>query len=218
MAATHLTRSVPALLRVLLLAAAGSVAGSAEASAQAPACPAAGTVVNLSNGWSWTYLEPDGAWCRFRAGGKTERQAHGLWLQTWPDGRYQAGVKAGLQALAKLFPLATGRKASFDLAEAERRRYGGTTLSPMRQEIRVLRQEKVVVPAGSFDAFVVEWRDTLDRKALDNDRLYETVAHAAWTMWYVPAEGMAVRVRVTSQTRELGKALQGWDVVSIARP
>ncbi|MBL8669390.1 MAG: hypothetical protein JNK11_01950 [Alphaproteobacteria bacterium] len=214
MAATRRSRH----LLALLLAAAGIVAGAAEALAQAPACPAAGTVARLSNGWTWTYLDADGAWCRFRAGNKIERQAHGLWLQTWPDGRYGAGVKAGIATLAALFPLEAGRKASFDLAAAERRRYGGTTVPPMRQEVSVLRREIAVVPAGSFDAFVVEWRDTVDRKARDNDRLYETVAHAVWTMWYVPSEGMAVKVRVASQARELGKALQGWEVVQIARP
>jgi hypothetical protein len=169
-------------------------------------CPAAGTVIKNSTGGQLTFTEANGFRCAYtdETGQKHERYA------LFADG-YGPLARKELDAL---WPLKVGNTASFRVRETISS-YGSA--APDRQEDFVVnRQERVTVPAGTFDTFVVEWTEQ------------ETGANptgALITQWYAPGVGYVVKSSVhtlnTNGVRPYAEARyagQTYDAVGITMP
>jgi len=90
------------------------------------------------------------------------------------------GSRYDRAAVASLWPLRIGKQVKF----AETTRDGRWS-----HTIRILRGERIVLPPGWFDTFVVEWTAT-DMK--------RPTASITKTYWYAPAVGAIVRSEVRS--------------------
>ncbi len=86
-------------------------------------------------------------------------------------------------AIDGIWPLAVGKSISFDESGLVKQGVPGAS-SAWSSAIKVLRSEAITVPAGSFDAFVIEWRHRgSGRNSYD----------AVLTMWYAPRARFIVK-------------------------
>ncbi len=85
---------------------------------------------------------------------------------------------AAAEALRRLWPLRVGNSVSFTATVSIERH--------LRETYRVVRHELVTVPAGTFDAFVIEW------ESVGQDQ-YTNGYHETATFWYAPEVGYVVK-------------------------
>jgi uncharacterized caspase-like protein len=133
-------------------------------------CPPRGTVVEYDNGFKFTFTAED----RFRCG---------YWIETGTWHTKRAEKVAGFAedarfldaGLDKLWPLQVGRELKMTVS------VNGAFLS---ERFAVLRRESTVVPAGTFETFVVEQVEiTAGRGGQDAKRLF----------WFAPGPGLIVK-------------------------
>ena len=147
-------------------------------------CPAAGTVIRKSTGGQITFAEADGLRCAYtdEAGQKHQRYA----LFTDADG------PLARKELDPLWPLKQGNTVSFTVIEAYPL-INRMTLPNHEEVFAVTRQERITVPAGTFDTYVVEWRE----QATGTSR-----TSALITQWYAPGIGCVVKSSVQMLTTD----------------
>jgi uncharacterized protein DUF3108 len=141
-------------------------------------CPAPGTVIKNSSGGQLTFAEANGLRCDYtdETGQKRERYA------LFADG-YGPLARKEIDAL---WPLKVGKTVSFQVRETISVNYGGS--APDRQEDFVVnRQERVTVPAGTFDTFVIDWTE---------QETGPNPTGALVTLWYAPGVGYVVKSSV----------------------
>jgi hypothetical protein len=168
-------------------------------------CPAVGTVIQNSGGGKLTFTEANGFRCGYTdQNGRHERYA------MFADGFGPLARKE----LDGLWPLRVGNTVSFRVRETISS-YG--TAAPDRQEDFVVnRQERITVPAGTFDTFAVEWTE---------QETGPNPTGALITQWYAPSLGYVVKssvqmlntngVRPYAETRYAGLT---YDTTDIAMP
>jgi hypothetical protein len=169
------------ILVTLFLLTVGVVAGCSKPEGLGPApyvAPGVGTVYKYV-GFSNTVLSSEG-W-RVRFADQTGRRATrvGVFITDDPD----TPSKIDSTALAKLWPLANGKKASL-------RMISGSYVS--RWDFNVVGQAQVAVPAGTFEAYVVQ---AVQRPDSIVDPAKQTVF--AYTWWYAPDVAAVVKFETT---------------------
>jgi uncharacterized caspase-like protein len=98
----------------------------------------------------------------------------------------------------KIWPLVIGKEVTFPSSRA--------TLS-WRQTIKVLRRDKILVPAGEFDVYVIERHE----KGLAGNSF-----DGVYTYWYAPSEGLVVKFDLSVKAGP-GES-KGWEAEGIIRP
>jgi hypothetical protein len=141
-------------------------------------CPAAGTLIRTSAPSSLNFTSGDGFTCGYVDQGGTPRARYAIFA----DG-YGRLAKRELDGL---WPLKVGNRVEFRNIDA------GTANALSRRDydesFAVVRQEAVTVPAGRFDTFVIEWRET------GFSPIYRS--NAIVTLWYAPLTGYVVKSAV----------------------
>jgi hypothetical protein len=158
-------------------------------------CPRPGTVVETSIGGYFRFTHGDGArcWYRTRAGAIDARYAAFLGGDsTWLD---QGGSN-----LRNLFPLAVGKEVWFIVEGVA----GGWYPTSWDETFTVVRRERITVPAGTFDTYVIEWQEA---GRLTNDW------EATHTFWFAPEIGYFVKFRAAWHT-----TLKNWDATRVTLP
>lgn len=191
-----------------ILAATAAVAG-ALAAASAPAlaqqqpfrCPAAGTVVERTNGPNLVFTSPDPAdplVCRGRHG---QRLFLGYWDAQSP------AVTAGRAELARVFggaasPGATTRPISFFAS--------GTYMDSVRIEEtwRMVGVEPVQVPAGSFEALRVERHMSVP---------FSTYSFTE-AVWLDRRTGAPVKASVSHTNAVMAPSVTNWSATEVNAP
>jgi uncharacterized caspase-like protein len=149
---------------------------SAAADAAEFACPVAGTVIEtrLAEGGTGHlfFEESSGFDCRFK-----NRSGE-------PFGRYAVVANTGspfqtqaAEEIAKLWPLKVGNAVEASFGNARRIH---------RVKMSVPSRERLTVPAGTFETFVIEVEDRIEDKAPD-------AHHGIWRYWFSPEIGYAVK-------------------------
>jgi hypothetical protein len=128
-------------------------------------CPKPGTVIKFSDGSAATFDSGLGFSCIYAA------RTGARLIPATIFGPYSDNAAGELR---KLWPMSVGRQVKFTGRERE-------------ETFSVVRQEPVTVPAGSFDAFVIEW-EASDIGGNHGNR--EKVAY-----WFAPELGYFVRVQ-----------------------
>jgi hypothetical protein len=95
----------------------------------------------------------------------------------------QLGAKHELDGL---WPLRVGNRVEFRNPDANAPNY--LSRRDYDESFSVLRQEPVTVPAGRFDTFVIEWRETGLSQVSRSDAIV--------TQWYAPGTGYVVKSAV----------------------
>jgi hypothetical protein len=116
---------------------------------------------------------------------------------------------------AYAFPLDVGKSWSVKVKASAA---DGGRARTVRVDGKVLRSERVRVPAGEFDTVVIQ----RTAYAGDADQAY-TETRTNETEWYAPALGRAVRVEKISEWRDIGMCGRGvrcemrgdWDLVEL---
>lgn len=109
------------------------------------------------------------------------------------------------ESFKRLQPLSVGRDVLVSFEEL-------TGNSVFRHNVRVLRQESVTTPAGTFDTFVVEWRAEI---------VWGMTTPPVWinTYWYAPSAHFNVKWTFTSEgSFERPPANNSWVLTKIALP
>ncbi len=145
-------------------------------------CPQAGLLIRTSTGEQFRFIDANGERCRYVDKNGDTRELYALLV----DGFGQA-AKTDLD---RLWPLRVGNRVEYDIVDT-------TPVQPTdrfsqrhyHETFEVLRQERIAVPAGSFDAFV------LQRQEKEIGRHHDTSV-ATVTMWYAPQVGSIVKSSV----------------------
>jgi len=166
-------------------------------------CPAPGTVIEFSNGVKITATSGDGFWCSFtdQRGRPFRRFAiFALENSSWID-----------KGLESLWPLKVGNQRTFETIAAAGRVATGIAESWLpvyyTSEFRVTGRETVTVPAGTFETFVVQWREFSHGPQYDGTR----------TWWIAPKIGYFVKSTYTQAAGLPGRAV-AWEAVRISIP
>jgi hypothetical protein len=134
-------------------------------------CPAPGTEIDFGSGLKRVFspvAHTGPVDCPYRSAGSIAKVTM--------FGQYKSDAET---ALRELWPLRVGNKVSFVSIGSAQIRFLET--------YRVVRHERVTVPAGTFDTFVIDW-DCTSRNAYANDY------HETGTFWYAPEVGYVVKV------------------------
>lgn len=143
-------------------------------------CPKVGTVFTWSSGGRVTTAEQDGFTCfaKDAAGG---RLSAFLGLFGIPELVSNHGET--------LYPFRVGNQIEFDRNASVSTTVGSTvttsTKAAFHDVIRVVRQEQVITKAGTFEAFVIERRET--------NFLQKGFPPWVYTYWWAPQLGWAVK-------------------------
>jgi hypothetical protein len=145
-------------------------------------CPSTGTVIRTSTGRMFQFTEAKGSRCAYTDEGGNTRERYALFV----DGFGQLARKE----MDRLWPLSVGGRTDFDVVDM-------TPVQPtdrfsqrhFHESFVVTRQERVTLPAGRFDSFVVEWTETEIGRHHDK-------TEAVVTMWYAPQVGYVVKSSV----------------------
>jgi hypothetical protein len=172
-------------------------------------CPAAGTVIRNSTGARLTFTEANGFRCSYtdEAGQKHERYA------VFADGY----GKLARKEMDALWPLKVGITVSFQIGDSNTVQVSDRYfVRDIQETFSVGRQERITVPAGTFDTFVIDWTE---QETGPNPTVAQT------TLWYAPGVGYVVKSSVhmlnnnqvssLSATRYIGMT---YDVMEIAMP
>jgi hypothetical protein len=144
-------------------------------------CPASGTRLKTSARSQLIFADGSGLRCTYsdETGQKHERYA--LFADAYGD--------AARKELDALWPLKVGNRVDYDVSGTgftqAADRYGGGN---KHETFAVTRRERITVPPGVFDTFVVEWTEQ------ETGRPSPTGAMV--TMWYAPAVGYVVKSAV----------------------
>jgi hypothetical protein len=160
-------------------------------------CPAPGTIVETSIGGWFQFTRADGPRCWFRTGSGTEESRYAALLggnSTWLD---KGGTK-----LADLWPLQVGKRTWFIVEGVSS---GGFPTS-WYETYTVRKRERVTVPAGTFDAYVIEW----DEQGREGNGFQATSRY-----WYAPNVGYFVKFEAA---RMAGSDLKDWEATRVQLP
>lgn len=113
-----------------------------------------------------------------------------------------------LAEIRSLHPLAVGRSVSFDTAGVTAR---GSNAA-YNHRIRVLKQEQVVVAAGTFQTFVIEWRE---RNISQLGSRPDSSAEFIRTYWYAPEIGFIVKFEYREQGSTVPQSISPWEIKEI---
>jgi hypothetical protein len=168
-----------------------------EASQRGFDCPTPGTVIETSLGGWFRFEEQDGfrCWYRTRNGSEDSRYAALL-------GGDSSWIQKGSTALKNLWPLRVGKRTWFTVDGVS----GGGYPTSWYETYTVAGRQRVRVPAGTFDTYVISWKE---QGRLGNE--YE----ADHTFWYAPELGYFVKFAAGSA---LGNTLEDWVATHVQRP
>jgi hypothetical protein len=138
-------------------------------------CPSAGTVVRTSIGQQYEFTQADGMRCRYIDESGAQRQRYAILV----DGT----GRLARRDLDALWPLKVGNRVDFRNVDANTPNFVYKRDSD--ESFTVVRQESVAVPAGSFDTFVIEWREKGTNTGARSEALI--------TLWYAPEIGYFVK-------------------------
>jgi hypothetical protein len=172
-------------------------------------CPAAGTVIRNSTGGQLTFTEANDSRCGYtdETGQKHERYA------IFADGYGRLARKE----MDGLWPLKVGNIVSFHIHDSSSVQTSDRYfVRDLDETFAVGRQERITVPAGTFDTFVVDWTE---------QETGPNPTGASTTLWYAPSVGYVVKSSVhmlnnnevssVSAARYVGMT---YDAVEIAMP
>jgi len=146
-------------------------------------CPSAGTVVRTSAGQQYTFTQANGIRCGYTDENGAARERYALFA----DGL----AKSARSDLDALWPLRIGKRIEFDVIDvsAGQDPYGDSRAlaKNYRESFEIVQQQSVTVPAGTFDTFVVEWREK---------QMSVGGGEALITLWYAPRTGYFVKSSV----------------------
>jgi hypothetical protein len=144
-------------------------------------CPSSGTTIKASGGRLFRFTDENGLRCGYtdETGDRHERYA----LVADAIGRIKK------KDLDGLWPLKVGKTVEFSVFDATPRATADRPVVRNYQEtFTVARQQRITVAAGTFDTFVVEWRE----KGSTPTNRTEALA----TLWYAPQVGYFVKSSV----------------------
>ena len=142
-------------------------------------CPKPGLILRTTTGEQLRFMETNGVRCSYVDGNGDTRELYALFV----DGFGQA-AKSNLDPL---WPLRVGNRVEYDIVDT-------TPVQPTdrfaqrhyHETFEVLRQERITVPAGTFDTFVVQ------REEKEIGRHHDSNV-AKVTLWYAPQVGCVVK-------------------------
>ncbi|MGE5200889.1 MAG: hypothetical protein ACM3O6_02375, partial [Acidobacteriota bacterium] len=144
-------------------------------------CPAAGTLIRTSANVSFKFTDGKGMICGYLDQYGAARQRYAIFADGF--GRL---AKHDLDAL---WPLKVGNRVEFVVVDNSAPSLSGAWQSlDYEEKFTVVGVEPVTVPAGTFDTFVVEWREKGTRGAARSEAII--------TSWYAPRTGYIVKSSV----------------------
>jgi len=166
-------------------------------------CPEPGTVMTFSEGSSLTFTGQEGLMCRARTNkGGLVSQFLGL---TAPASDLEQNHGE------RLFPWRVGNQVDF-MTSSTTANAAGVLVDSIKDAyydntVRVIGQEKLVTPAGTFDTVMIEWHRQVRGKWL-----------GAWatTVWFAPELGYWIKFK--HETRQGYGPETSFEVASIAMP
>jgi hypothetical protein len=178
-----------------LEAALPGAASMAPAPTTSEICPKPGTIVETSLGGFFRFTSGDGLRCWYRTadGELSSRYAHFLSGES-------AWVAQGVDILGKLWPLQPGKDVWFTIEGVTDAGYP----TSWDQGFTVVRRERITVPAGSFDTYVIRWQE-LGR--LNNDW------EATHTFWFAPEVGYFVKFKPAHHVM-----MKSWEATRVVLP
>lgn len=182
-------------LRPAGLTQAAPTTSSPRAAMQAE-CPPSGLIMRTTEGREFHFLgrDPsDSEICLWSTTGSRSisRQLFALWPATASTGQFHR------EGLRPLFPFAAGKSATYTAA---------TTDGFWRYNWRVIGEQRITVPAGEFDVWVIEFTEDSSTGAFRGERMFyiDKVTH--------------VPVRVDSQVvRGRAAYTAPWQAISMTR-
>ncbi|WP_448189372.1 TapB family protein [Azospirillum sp. sgz301742] len=184
-----------ALLLVLALGACQtSGASGSQTAGLTLRCPEPGTLVRTSTGGTLEFKGNDGPVCLYTSGGKPSRRVLGLWSADNPS---SAAATRALQP----FELRVGNSVRFVTTGAT----PDEDETSLTNVFTVERTERVTVPAGSFDAVVINW----------NQRSARGYEHD-YRMWYAPEIGTIVKAQPEHKAGTPG-SYRPWEATEVRR-
>jgi len=166
-------------------------------------CPTPGAVMTFSEGSSLTFTSQEGLMCRAR----TEKGA----LVSQFLGLAPSASDLEKNHGERLFPWRVGNQIDF-MTSGTTANSTGVLADTIKEAyydntIRVIGQEKLVTPAGTFDTFVIEWHRQVRGRWL-----------GAWatTVWFAPELGYWIKLK--QETRQGYGPEKSFEIASIALP
>ena len=147
-------------------------------------CPEPGTIIRTSSQTLLKFVDGTGFRCNYLDESGASHQRYAVFV----DGLGQFARKD----LDGLWPVKVGNKVSFEIIEASPTATSAAKPNdPSGKEIytegfSVVGRESIKVPAGTFDTFVVEWREKAARSGTE----------AVIVLWYAPKTGYVVKSAV----------------------
>jgi hypothetical protein len=160
-------------------------------------CPAAGTLVETSIGGWFRFTQQDGlrCWYQTKSGAADARYAMLL-------GRDSSWIRQGADRLARLWPLRVGKQVWFVTEGVSAAGYP----TSWYETYTVTGRERVTVPAGTFDAYVIAWEE----QGREGNGF-----HAKYTFWFAPEVGYFVKFRGDGSP---GSSLADWQATRVDLP
>ena len=168
-------------------------------------CPPPGTVLTYSDGGSMTITGQIGLICQARNGRGPYDRLLGI---------ASTGSSLAQNGGERLFPWRVGTEFEYDHSADASAHVGGSPppgASPIvyyHDTVKVVRQEKLVTAAGTFDTFVIEQHEIIKNHDIQGAFL--------WSVWFAPDLGYCVK-----QTYEVRMGLgknTAWEITSIKLP
>jgi hypothetical protein len=145
-------------------------------------CPGPGTLIRTSTHSEFKFTAENGMRCSYVDEGGTARERYALFA----DGFSSLARKE----IETLWPLKVGNVIDFNIIDTTPRQPTDKFAQHHYHEaLRVTGEQRVRVPAGSFDTFVIEWTET--QIGIHQDR-----TEAVVTEWYEPRIGYFVKSSV----------------------
>lgn len=141
-------------------------------------CPRAGTVIEFTNGGKITFSDQDGFWC---VGTSARGQPFRFYAML-------AGVGSRYveNHVEQIWPLRIAKEISFTLKSSSTNIGGGITADTpfwYTEKFEVARRERITVPAGTFDTWVIEHHEDVARPTFS----------ATTLLWYAPDVGYIIK-------------------------
>ena len=146
-------------------------------------CPKPSTVITFGDSGSFTYTGQTGMTCQARTdSGRLVSQFLGLTA---------SGSDLENNHVERLFPLRIGNEIDFTSSGPRVNATGDLVVTTediyYDNTVKVVRQEKLVTAAGTFDTFVIEW----------DQQIKDARSKGAWltTMWFAPDLGARIKAK-----------------------
>jgi hypothetical protein len=141
-------------------------------------CPSPGTTIKTSTGSQLRFGEANGLRCAYTDENGAKREQNALFSD--------AVGRLSTRELERLWPMKVGTIVTFNLMDnTPKGANDRLTQRSYEETFIVTRQERVTVPAGAFDTFVIEWRE----KGVSVTNKTEALI----TLWYAPRLGYVVK-------------------------